>query len=109
MSYDLHVLRALVRISRRRLPATPDALSLRAGGTVEDVCRSLRRLSRAELVINSAHGPSLTMAGLAVAVASVPPPKSKSQVERVHAHAPVPRIGRVGKIGKAGRAPRRAA
>jgi RIO-like serine/threonine protein kinase len=66
---DLTVLRALARLSRMRKVVDCEALALRAGGSLEDVRGALGRLSRAELVDRTA-GARLTMAGLAVAVAS---------------------------------------
>jgi RIO-like serine/threonine protein kinase len=66
---DLTVLRALARLSRMRKVVDCEALALRAGGSLEDVRGALGRLSRAELVDRRA-GARLTMAGLAVAVAS---------------------------------------
>ena len=66
---DLTVLRALARLSRMRKTVDCEALALRAGGSLDDVRAALGRLSRASLVDRSA-GVRLTMAGLAVAVAS---------------------------------------
>jgi RIO-like serine/threonine protein kinase len=66
---DLTVLRALARLSRMRKVVDCEALALRAGGSLEEVRGALGRLSREQLVDRTA-GPRLTMAGLAVAVAS---------------------------------------
>ena len=66
---DFTVLRALARLSRARKGVSYEALALRAGGSLEDVRGALGRLSRAQLVDRSSD-PRLTMAGLAVAVAS---------------------------------------
>jgi RIO-like serine/threonine protein kinase len=66
---DLTVLRALARLSRARKAVDCEALALRAGGSLEDVRGALGRLSREQLVERSS-GVRLTMAGLAVAVAS---------------------------------------
>jgi hypothetical protein len=46
-----------------------ESLALRAGGSLEDVRGALGRLSREQLVDRTGH-PRLTLAGLAVAVAS---------------------------------------
>lgn len=66
---DLTVLRALARLSRMRKAVDCEALALRAGGSIEEVRGALGRLSREQLV-DRATGMRLTMAGLAVAVAS---------------------------------------
>jgi len=71
MNHDLFVLRALARLSRRGIAADLESLAIRAGGSTEAVQASLGRLSRAALVDRSGNrGPRLTLAGLAVAVAS---------------------------------------
>lgn len=75
MSYDLQVLRALLRLSRRSVPASVDELLVRVGGEPDDVRRALGALVRSELVQRTPRGPALTLAGLAVAVASLPPRK----------------------------------
>ena len=69
---DFIVLRALARLSRKRKAVDCEALALRAGGSLEDVRAALGRLSRAQLVDRTGE-PRLTMAGLAVAVASAGP------------------------------------
>jgi RIO-like serine/threonine protein kinase len=66
---DVSVLRALARLSRTRRAVDCESIALRAGGSLEDVRASLGRLSRASLVERSTTV-RLTMAGLAVAVAS---------------------------------------
>jgi RIO-like serine/threonine protein kinase len=69
---DLSVLRALARLSRRGKSGELEALAVRSGGTVEEVRGAIGRLSRADLV-DRTRGLRLTMAGLAVAVASAAP------------------------------------
>jgi len=71
MGYDICVLRAIVRLSRRRSPATKAALLARVPGSASDLGASLRRLERAGFVRLDPN-PSLTLAGLAVGVASMP-------------------------------------
>jgi RIO-like serine/threonine protein kinase len=66
---DLQVLRAVARLSRMRKAVDCETLALRAGGSLDDVRASLGRLTRASLIDRS-RAPRLTMAGLAVAVAS---------------------------------------
>jgi RIO-like serine/threonine protein kinase len=80
---DLTVLRALARLSRMRKAVDCESLALRAGGSLEEVRGALGRLSRAQLVDRSGDEgqPSLTMMGLAVAVAFAP--RGASLVRRV--------------------------
>ncbi len=73
MNFDANVLRAMLRMARRRAEAEVDAVCLRVGGEARDVRRSLRRLRAAGLVeIPADRAPRLTMAGFAVAVAMLP-------------------------------------
>ncbi len=73
MSFDAMVLRAMLRLARRREAADEEALAVRVGGTRGDVRAAVRRLGASGLVQREAGGPpSLTMAGLAVAVALLP-------------------------------------
>jgi hypothetical protein len=73
MSFDARVLRAMLRLARRRLPAHDDQVALRVGGTTGEVRASLRRLRAGGLVeTRFDEPPRLTMAGLAVAVALLP-------------------------------------
>jgi RIO-like serine/threonine protein kinase len=66
---DLQVLRAVARLSRMRREVDCETLVLRAGGSADEVRASLGRLTHAALLERS-DAPRLTMAGLAVAVAS---------------------------------------
>jgi DNA-binding transcriptional ArsR family regulator len=73
MTLDAKVLRALLRLARRRQEATWEAVAIRSGGSPRDVRAALRRLRAGGLVtMRSATEPSLTLAGLAVAVALLP-------------------------------------
>ena len=73
MNFDANVLRAMLRMARRRAEAEVDAVCLRVGGETRDVRRSLRRLQAAGLVeIRADRAPRLTLAGFAVAVAMLP-------------------------------------
>lgn len=72
MSYEIRVLRALLRLARRRRPATLEELRLRVGGDERALRRALGVLARAELVQPGPEGPRLSLVGLAVAVASAP-------------------------------------
>lgn len=70
MSYELEVLRAMVRLARRRSPANLEQLALRVGGTGSNLRSALRALAQADLVVRTGSGPRLTLSGLAVALAS---------------------------------------
>lgn len=73
MSTDTTVLRAMLRLSRRREAADEDALTLRSGHTRATVRDSLRRLESIGLVERrTGRAPRLTFEGLAVAVALLP-------------------------------------
>jgi hypothetical protein len=71
MSYDLSILRALVRLSRRHA-ADAEALRIRAGGGEAEVRASLARLERQGLALRTARGPRPTLAGVAIALAAAP-------------------------------------
>jgi Mn-dependent DtxR family transcriptional regulator len=73
MSIEATVLRAMLRVARRREAADEEALAARVGDPAGEVRDAIRRLDAAGLV--ERRGPSaprLTMAGLAVAVGSLP-------------------------------------
>jgi hypothetical protein len=70
MSYDLSVLRAILRLAMRREAANAAAVQVRAGGELADVRRGLRRLAASGLVERVGDSARLTMAGLAIAVAT---------------------------------------
>jgi DNA-binding MarR family transcriptional regulator len=85
MHYELSVLRALLRLARRRAAADIDQLLVRVGGAPADLRVAMRRLEQAGLVerlpgTGEGHG-RLTLSGLAVAVASVANRRSASQVK----------------------------
>jgi len=69
MSLEIDVLRALLRLARRRTPPTLEQIVVRVGGEEADVRRALRSLARSGLVQRTPAGLRLSMAGLAVAVA----------------------------------------
>jgi Mn-dependent DtxR family transcriptional regulator len=78
MSFDGKVLRAMLRLARRREPAEDADVALRVGASEGQVRASMRRLRGAGLVERTYGRPAqLTMSGLAVAVALLP--------ERAHA------------------------
>jgi len=73
MSIDAMVLRAMLRLSRRREAADEEGLAVRAGATRGAVRASLRRLEALGFVERRAdRAPRLTMQGLAAAVALLP-------------------------------------
>jgi hypothetical protein len=72
MSYDVQVLRAMLRLARKRQVADVDAMLARAGGAPSDVRAAWRRLETQALVERLADERArLTMAGLAVAVSTI--------------------------------------
>ena len=82
MSLEIDVLRALLRLARRRTPPTLEQLVVRVGGEEDDVRRALRALAKSGLVQRTSAGLRLSMAGLAVAVACAqrPRPAARPQV-----------------------------
>ena len=66
---EIAVLRALLRFSRRRTPATLADLLNRVGGDAADVQRALASLARSQLVQRTGESARLSLSGLAVAVA----------------------------------------
>jgi predicted transcriptional regulator len=77
MGYDISVLRAILRLARRRLGADLQEIGLRVTGSEPEVRAAIRRLERAGLIEAATGGSAsgavrLTMAGLTVAVASLP-------------------------------------
>jgi Mn-dependent DtxR family transcriptional regulator len=73
MSIDILILRAMLRLARRRKAADEGEVAVRVGGAPGSVRAALRRLDARGLV-ERRHGqaPRLTMAGFAVAVALLP-------------------------------------
>lgn len=86
MRYETQILRAMLRLSKKQAEASVDALLERVDGTDADVRVALRRMEHAGLVVRQPHDAArLTMAGLAVAVATVPPVRAAKQVRRKRA------------------------
>ncbi len=71
MSHEIQVLRAMLRLARKREAADEAALLVRVGGTVAELRTALRRLEKQDLVarIDATHA-QLTLAGFAVALAT---------------------------------------
>ena len=78
MSVETEVLRAMLRVARRCEGADEEALAARVGGTKGAVRAAIRRLDAQGLVERRGERPPrLTMAGLAMAVALLPPQVKK--------------------------------
>jgi DNA-binding IclR family transcriptional regulator len=109
MSTEIAVLRALLRLSRRRTPATITDLLDRVGGDAIDVQRALASLARAQLVQRSGESARLSLAGLAVAVAATATANARraKTVARPSKHARHPRpVSRVVSIARVARVKR---
>lgn len=76
-SLEVEVLRAMLRLARRRTAASIEALLLRVPADEPAVRQSLRTLIRANLVDVTPKGPRLTLVGFAVAVAMAATPRAK--------------------------------
>jgi Mn-dependent DtxR family transcriptional regulator len=73
MNGDAMVLRAILRLARRREAADESAIALRVASSRREVRISLRRLAACGLVERSHTGTArLSLAGLAVAIAMLP-------------------------------------
>lgn len=80
MRIDTTVLRAMLRLSRRREAADEDALTVRSGEARSAVRGALRRLEASGLVERRLHlAPRLTLQGLALAVALLPVPADRAR------------------------------
>jgi Mn-dependent DtxR family transcriptional regulator len=75
MNSDAMVLRAMLRLARRREAAEDRKIAIRVGKSAASVRASLRRLDAQGLVESRApDGARLTMEGLALALAMLPRP-----------------------------------
>ncbi len=92
MSTEIAVLRALFRLSQRRAPATLQELVARVGHDASDVQRSLASLARAQLVLRSGETARLSLAGLAVAVATTAQAKVAKEPRSVASGRPTARV-----------------
>lgn len=73
MNFDAMVLKAMLRLARKRSEAGEPEIALRVGGTADAVRAALRRLDGLGLVERRPRdAPRLTMGGLALAVALLP-------------------------------------
>jgi Mn-dependent DtxR family transcriptional regulator len=82
MQYDISVLRAIVRLARRRFPADVSAIHLRVSGGERDVRDALARLEARGLIERHPHRVAPTMMGLAIAVATLPAIKQRTFARR---------------------------
>jgi len=69
---DASVLRAVLRLARKRQDATEEEVALRVGAEAADVRTSLRRLDTLGWLERTPRGARLTMGGLALAVGMLP-------------------------------------
>lgn len=74
-SLEVDVLRAMLRLARRRTTATIEQLLVRVPADEPAVRRTLDTLIRAELVRVTPKGPRLSLVGFAVAVAMAATPR----------------------------------
>ena len=71
MKYETEVLKAMLRLARRRVAANVNQILVRIGGTPAEFRTALRQLERAGFVDRTAtRSGRLTLAGFAVAVAA---------------------------------------
>ncbi len=86
MTFDAMVLRAMLRLARRREAALDDALAQRVSGPPSGVRGALRRLEASGLVERRRDGAArLTLSGFALAVALLPPAAGRSSRRVAHA------------------------
>jgi Mn-dependent DtxR family transcriptional regulator len=77
-TFDAMVLRAMLRLARRRQAADDGEIAVRVGAPPHAVRAALRRLDALDLVERLPTGSRLTMAGLAISVAALPRPTRRS-------------------------------
>lgn len=94
MSTEIAVLRALLRLSRRRVSATLDDLLDRVGGDAPELHRALASLARSQLVQRSGNHARLSLAGLAVACAANANARRAKTVARPSRMSRTPRVRR---------------
>jgi DNA-binding IclR family transcriptional regulator len=82
MSLEIDVLRALLRLARRRTPPTLEQLVVRVGSEEADVRHALVALGKSGLVQRTPAGLRLSLPGLAVAVACARRPTNAGRTRR---------------------------
>jgi DNA-binding IclR family transcriptional regulator len=88
---ELDVLRALLRLARRRTPPSLEALVVRVGVEEPEVRNALRVLAWQGLVQRTPSGLGLSMQGLAVAVAYAKRPAISKVAKKKATRAPLKR------------------
>jgi DNA-binding IclR family transcriptional regulator len=81
MSLELDVLRALLRLARRRTPPTLEQLADRVHGDETAIRTTLKALASSGLVQRTPAGLRLSLAGLAVAVAHAQRPANANKTK----------------------------
>ncbi|MFO0672418.1 MAG: hypothetical protein U0235_22880 [Polyangiaceae bacterium] len=82
MHTELAILRAMLRLQRRRAVIDEASLLVRVGGTEAELEIGLRALEAAGFIHIEGGQPRLSMAGLAVAIAQIPPVAAKRAAAR---------------------------
>src|SRR5690606_28630588 len=90
MSLEIDVLRALLRLARRRTNPTIDQLVVRVGAEEASVRRALSSLARDGLIQRTPAGMRLSLFGLAVAVAVAKRAPAAAAAPAATAEAPAP-------------------
>ncbi len=89
MNFDLTVLRAVTRLSRKGRAADLEALNVRCGGELAEIRQAVRRLATLGLVTRDVDFVARpTLSGLALAVAVARAPRTRSRV-RLRDESPV--------------------
>ena len=84
MTYDIALLRAVLRLARTATPAKLGALAELAGGSPAHVRASCARLVEHGLLTwRDAREVRLTLPGLALAAATAPPSRSRARAKRL--------------------------
>jgi hypothetical protein len=90
-SLEVDVLRAMLRLARRRTAPTVEAILLRVPADEATLRSSMNRLIRANLVHLTPKGPRLTLVGFAIAVAMASTPRAKAAAAPARAVPPMRR------------------
>lgn len=91
MSLEIDVLRAMLRLARRRTVPTIEQLLLRVPADEAAVRRALAALVRGGLVNTTPNGPRLSLTGFAIAVAYAQRPRPALAGRVVRTTAPLRR------------------
>lgn len=88
MSLETALLSAMLRLARRRAPATLDQLLVRVDADAAEARSALASLARAGLVHVVGDQPRLTMVGFAIAVATAAVTSERRRAARGERRAP---------------------